>query len=273
MNYQEIEQSITKKFRKTIWCRFVRCINEYDMIQENDKIMVCISGGKDSMLLAKLFEELHKHSKFKFDVCYVAMNPGYKEENLKLLEENIKKLNIDCEIFNSDIYQVCNKISKEEPCYLCARMRRGVLYNKAKELGCNKIALGHHFDDAIETIMLNILYAGEYKAMMPKLHSTNFEGIDLIRPMYFIHEEDIIAWKNNADLHFLNCACSVTDGSLEHDSKRKEIKELIKELKKINKNVDVNILRSSENINKDAIIGYKEHGIKHSFLEEFDLHN
>ena len=270
MDYIDIEKSIVKKFRKTIWCRFVRCINEFDLIQENDSIMVCISGGKDSMLLAKCMEELHRHSKFKFDVKYVVMNPGYKKENMDLLKENLDKLHIDAEIFDSDIFSVIDKISKEEPCYLCARMRRGVLYNKAKELGCNKIALGHHFDDVIETILLNILYAGEYKTMMPKLHSTNFPGIDLIRPFYYVHESDIKDWVKYNELKFLNCACSVTDGSIEHLSKRKEIKELINNLRKINKNVDINILRSSENINLDSILGYKINHQKHSFLEDYD---
>lgn len=269
MNYKEIENSIIKKFRKTIWVRFVRAINEYNLIEPNDKIMVCISGGKDSMLLAKCFEELKRHGKFEFDVKYVVMNPGYKQENLDLLKENLEKLNIKAEIFNSDIFQVVEKIAQSEPCYMCARMRRGVLYNKAQELGCNKIALGHHFDDVIETIMLNILYAGEYKTMMPKLKSVNFPGLELIRPFYYVHEEDIKAWVKYCDLHFLNCACSVTDGTIVHESKRKEIKELIESLKKINKNVDINILRSSENVNLDSILGYKENGEKHLFLENY----
>lgn len=270
MNYKEIENSIIKKFRKTIWVRFVRAINEYNLIEPNDKIMVCISGGKDSMLLAKCFEELKRHGKFDFEVCYVVMNPGYKQENLDLLKENLEKLNIKAEIFNSDIFQVVEKIAQKEPCYMCARMRRGVLYNKAQELGCNKIALGHHFEDVIETIMLNILYAGEYKTMMPKLKSVNFKGLELIRPFYYVHEEDIKSWVKHCDLRFLNCACSVTDGTIVHESKRKEIKELIENLKKINKNVDINILRSSENVNLDSILGYKENGEKHLFLEDYD---
>ena len=269
MNYKEIENSIIKKFRKTIWVRFVRAINEYNLIEPNDKIMVCISGGKDSMLLAKCFEELKRHGKFEFNVSYVVMNPGYKQANLDLLKENLEKLNIKAEIFNSDIFQVVEKIAQSEPCYMCARMRRGVLYNKAQELGCNKIALGHHFDDVIETIMLNVLYAGEYKTMMPKLKSVNFEGLELIRPFYYVHEEDIKAWVKYCDLHFLNCACSVTDGTIVHESKRKEIKELIESLKKINKNVDINILRSSENVNLDSILGYKVSGEKHLFLENY----
>ena len=270
MNYKDIENSIIKKFRKTIWVRFVRAINEYNLIEPNDKIMVCISGGKDSMLLAKCFEELKRHGKFDFDVCYVVMNPGYKQENLDLLKENLEKLNIKAEIFNSDIFQVVEKIAQSEPCYMCARMRRGVLYNKAQELGCNKIALGHHFDDVIETIMLNVLYAGEYKTMMPKLKSINFPGLELIRPFYYVHEEDIKAWANHCELKFLDCACSVTDGTIIHESKRKEIKELIKELRKVNKNVDINILRSSENVNLDSILGYKENGEKHLFLDNYN---
>jgi len=270
MNYKDIENSIIKKFRKTIWVRFVRAINEYNLIEPNDKIMVCISGGKDSMLLAKCFEELSRHGKFDFEVCYVVMNPGYKQENLELLNENLKKLNIKAEIFNSDIFQVVEKIAQSEPCYMCARMRRGVLYNKAQELGCNKIALGHHFDDVIETIMLNILYAGEYKTMMPKLKSVNFLGLELIRPFYYVHEEDIKAWAKYCKLKFLNCACSVTDGTISHESKRQEIKELIKDLRKVNKNVDINILRSSENINLDSILGYKKNGQKTLFLENYE---
>ena len=269
MDYLEIEKSIVKKFRKTIWCRFVRAINEFNLINENDKIMVCISGGKDSMLLAKCFEELHQHSKFVFDVCYVVMNPGYQKENLDLLKENLKKLNIDAEIFDSDIFNVVSKISKENPCYMCARMRRGVLYNYAKEKGCNKIALGHHFDDVIETILLNVLYAGEYKTMMPKLHSENFSDMELIRPLYYVHEADIKNWVEYCGLKFLNCACSVTDGSIEKDSKRKEIKKLINDLRVINKNVDINILRSSENVNIDAILGYKKNSQKISFLDTY----
>lgn len=269
MDYLEIEKSIVKKFRKTIWCRFVRAINEFNLINENDKIMVCISGGKDSMLLAKCFEELHQHSKFVFDVCYVVMNPGYQKENLDLLKENLKKLNIDAEIFDSDIFNVVSKISKDNPCYMCARMRRGVLYNYAKEKGCNKIALGHHFDDVIETILLNVLYAGEYKTMMPKLHSENFSDMELIRPLYYVHEADIKNWVEYCGLKFLNCACSVTDGSIEKDSKRKEVKKLINDLRVINKNVDINILRSSENVNIDAILGYKKNSQKISFLDTY----
>ena len=229
--------------------------------------MVCISGGKDSMLLAKCMEELMRHSYYKFSLEYVVMNPGYKEENLNLLKENLEKLNINAHIFDSDIFAVCDKISKDNPCYLCARMRRGFLYNKAKELGCNKIALGHHFDDVIETIMLNVLYAGEYKTMMPKLKSTNFPGLELIRPFYYVHEEDIKSWSNYLNLHFLNCACSVTTGEV--SSKRSEVKELIKKLKEDNENVDIHILRSSFNVNLDSIVGYKDKDGEHSFLDNY----
>lgn len=268
MDYQNVEKSIVKKYRKTIWVRFIRAINDYHLIEENDKLMVCISGGKDSMLLAKCIEELSRHSKIKFTAEYVVMNPGYKEENLKLLKKNLQLLNIKASIFNSDIFEVVSKIAKESPCYLCARMRRGVLYSKAKELGCNKIVLGHHFNDVIETIMLNILYAGEYKTMLPKLKSVNFEGIELIRPFYYVHEDDIKSWAKYNNLQFLNCACSVTSGEV--SSKRKEVKNLIKDLKEINPNVDINILRSSENVNIDSILGYKNNGQKVSFLDEYD---
>ena len=267
MKNEDIIKSITKKYKKEIWSRFNKAIKEFKLIEENDKIMVCISGGKDSMLLAKCLEELKRHSYYHFDLEYVVMNPGYKQENLALLKSNLEKLNIKATIFDSDIFAVCDKISKENPCYLCARMRRGWLYSKAKELGCNKIALGHHFDDVIETIMLNILYAGEYKTMMPKLKSTNFEGLELIRPFYYVHESDIKDWVKYLDLKFLNCACSVTDGSVE--SKRKEVKELIKTLKKDNPNVDIHILRSSFNVNLDSIIGYKDNEKEYSFLDDY----
>lgn len=268
MDNLDIIKSICKKYKKEIWSRFNKAIKEFNLICENDKIMVCISGGKDSMLLAKCMEELKRHSYYKFDLEYLVMNPGYKEENLKLLKENLEKLNIEAHIVDSDIFEVCDKISKDNPCYLCARMRRGFLYSKAKELGCNKIALGHHFDDVIETIMLNILYAGEYKTMMPKLKSTNFQGLELIRPLYYVHEDDIKAWSNYLNLNFLNCACSVTEGEV--SSKRREVKELIKKLKEENENVDIHILRSSYNVNMESIIGYKDKDGEHSFLDFYD---
>ena len=212
--YKDIEKSIIKKYRKEIWSKFVKAVQEYELIKENDKIMVCISGGKDSFLLAKCFQEIIRHGKFKFDAHYVVMNPGYKLENLELIKSNAEQLNIPIEIFESDIFEVVDNISSESPCYLCARMRRGFLYSKAKELGCNKIALGHHFDDVIETTLLSMFYGSEIKTMMPKLHSTNFEGLELIRPLYLVKEEDIISWANHNELRFLNCVLGTTkDGN------------------------------------------------------------
>lgn len=268
MECREIERSIIKKFRKTLWCRFARGIDEYKLVEDNDKIAVCISGGKDSFLLAKLFQELHRHGKIKFELKFIVMNPGYNEENLNLIKSNLDILNIDAQIFESNIFDVVDNYGNNSPCYLCARMRRGALYNKAKELGCNKIALGHHFNDIIETILLNVLYAGEYKTMMPKLKSENFLGLELIRPMYYVKEEDIKAWVKYCGLHFINCACKVTS-SCDHEGKRKEIKKLIEELKKINENVDINILRSSENINLNSVIAYKENDVKVNFLDKY----
>ena len=248
--YQEIERSIIKKFRKDIWSKFARAITTYELIQDNDKIMVCISGGKDSFLMAKCFQELERHGIKNFSVCYVVMDPGYSKTNRMLIEENAKLLNIPIEIFESDIFEVAEELA-EKPCYMCARMRRGYLYSKAKELGCNKIALGHHFDDVIETTLLSMFYGAEIKTMMPKLHSDNFPGLELIRPMYLIHEETVIAWANYNGLKFLNCACRFTEKvhDLEMDSKRKEIKELIKKLKLDNPNIDNNIFTSLDNIN------------------------
>ena len=237
--YKEIERSIIKKYRKDIWSKFVKAVQEYELIHEGDNIMVCISGGKDSFLLAKCVQELQKHGKFPFDVHYVVMDPGYNEYNKDFILDNAKLLNVPIEMFESDIFDVVASVDSKSPCYLCARMRRGYLYSKAKELGCNKIALGHHFDDVIETTLLSMFYGSEIKTMMPKLHSDNFEGIELIRPLYLVKEEDIISWKNFNELTFINCACRFTEGcSLINDgsSKRKEIKELIKKLRKINKN-------------------------------------
>ena len=228
---KEIERSIIKKYRKTIWARFIKAIKDYELVKENDKIMVCISGGKDSFLMAKLFQELKRHGQINFEVCFVVMNPGYNDYNLNKIKENAEILGVPIEIFESDIFDVVEKYPGKSPCYLCARMRRGYLYNYAKEKGCNKISLGHHFDDVIETTLLSMFYGCEVKTMMPKLHSDNFSGIELIRPMYHIHEEDIISWKNYNELTFINCACRFTEGcSLINDgtSKRKEIKELIK---------------------------------------------
>lgn len=269
--YQEIERSIITKYRKTIWSRFVKAVQDYELIKENDKIMVCISGGKDSFLLAKCIQELQRHGRFPFEAEFVVMNPGYNDINQKMIDENAKKLNIDVKVFKSDIFDIVTTVDKS-PCYLCARMRRGYLYSKAQELGCNKIALGHHFDDVIETTLLSMLYGSEIKTMPPKLHSTNFEGIELIRPMYLVKEEDVISWAKSNNLTFLNCACRFTAESVtdESRSKRKEVKNLIKELKKVNPNVDMNIFTSMSNVNLNCVLGYKKGNIKHSFLEEYD---
>ena len=269
--YQEIERSIIKKYRKDIWSKFVKAVIEFELIKENDKIMVCISGGKDSFLLAKCIEELQKHGKFPFDAYYVCMNPGYNEKNRDLILENAKKLNINLEMFESDIFDIVSNVDRS-PCYLCARMRRGILYKKAQELGCNKIALGHHLDDAIETTLLSMFYASEVKTMMPKLHSENFKGMELIRPMYFINEDDIIAWSKSNGLTFLNCACRFTEKNEfeENTSKRKEIKELIKFLKKTNPNIDYNIYKALDNVNLDCVLGTKSNGQYKSFLDDYD---
>ena len=271
---REIEQSLKKKFKKTIWTKFTKAINVYELIKPNDKIAVCISGGKDSMLMAKCFQELKKHSKFDFDVKYIVMDPGYSPANRKIIEGNAKKLNIPITIFESDIFDSVYNIEKS-PCYLCARMRRGHLYNFAKEQGCNKIALGHHYDDVIETILMGMLYGAQIQTMMPKLHSTNFEGMELIRPLYLVREDDIKAWRDYNNLHFIQCACKFTDtcttcNNEETRSKRVEIKELIKTLKKTNPMVEKHIFRSVENVNLDTVIAYKQNGEKHSFLERYD---
>ena len=270
---KEIERSIITKFRKEIWSKFVKGVQEYELLKENDKVMVCISGGKDSFLMAKCIQELIRHGKFKFEARFVCMNPGYNDYNLQYIKDNAKLMDIPIEIFESDIFDVIKKITPNEPCYMCARMRRGYLYSKAKELGCNKIALGHHFNDVIETSMLSILYSSEVKTMVPKLHSDNFEGIELIRPMYLVKEDDIISWKNYNELTFINCACPLLEGcSLIDDgkSKRKEIKELIKKMKKTNKNVDENIFIALSNINLNCVLGYKKDGEKHSFVDEYE---
>lgn len=273
--YPEIEKSIRKKFHKTIFSRFTKAINEYELVKEGDKIAVCISGGKDSMLMAKLFQELQKHRKVNFDVIFLVMDPGYNETNRKVIEENARLLNIPITIFETNIFETVYEIEKS-PCYLCARMRRGYLYSKAKELGCNKIALGHHYDDVIETILMGMLYGAQIQTMMPKLHSTNFEGMELIRPMYLIREDDIKHWRDYNDLHFIQCACRFTDtcttcredGST--GSKRMEIKGMIKELKEINPFIEGNIFKSVENVNLSTVIAYKENGVKHHFLENYD---
>ncbi len=270
--YREIEKSIIKKYRKEIWSKFIKAIKDYQLIQENDKVMVCISGGKDSFLLAKCIQELIRHGMVPFEAKYVVMNPGYKEENINQIINNAKEMNIPIEIFDTDIFAVSNKLNPENPCYMCARMRRGHLYNKAQELGCNKIALGHHFNDVIETTLLSLIYGAEIKTMLPKLHSDNFKGVDLIRPLYLVKEDAIISWKNYNELTFLNCACKFTEKSSLDDefSKRKEMKKLIKELCTKNKDIDHNIFKALDNVNLECVLGTKKNGEYHSFLEDFE---
>ena len=270
--YREIEKSIIKKFRKEIFSKFIKAIRDYKLINENDKVMVCISGGKDSFLLAKCIQELIRHGMVPFEAKYVVMNPGYTDQNLTMIKKNAELMNIPIEIFTTDIFAVSNKLNADNPCYLCARMRRGHLYNKAQEMGCNKIALGHHFNDVIETTLLSMFYGSEIKTMLPKLHSDNFKGIDLIRPIYLVKEEDIIRWKNYNELTFLNCACKFTEkvAREELSGKRKEIKELISILKKNNKEIDNNIFKALDNINLNCILGYRKDGEKHTFLEDFE---
>ena len=267
---EEIERSIITKFRKPIWHQFVKAIKDYELIKENDKIAVCISGGKDSMLMAKCLEEIQKHGKVKFDLVYLVMNPGYNETNKQKIIDNAKTLGIDINMQESNIFDIVDDYASASPCFLCARMRRGFLYGRAKELGCNKIALGHHFDDVIETIMLSMLYAGEYRSMMPKLHSTNYEGLELIRPLYLVREKDIISWSKYNNLEFINCACKFTEKENNKDSKRLEVKNLIKELEIINKNIPYNIFSSSENVNIETCLAIKEQGQKKSFLNNYD---
>nr|WP_300095258.1 ATP-binding protein [Sedimentibacter sp.] len=270
--FEEVERSIIKKYRKTIWSKFISGIKEYNLIKDGDKIAVCISGGKDSMLMAKCMQQLQRYSEIKFETEYLVMDPGYNPENRQRIIDNAKLLNIPIRIFDTQIFNIVENI-EETPCYLCARMRRGYLYRNAKELGCNKIALGHHFDDAIETVLMSMFYAAEIKTMMPKLHSTNFEGMELIRPMYKIHEEDIISWRKYNGLQFIQCACRFTEHCSVDDegtSKRAEMKNLIKKMKMINPNVDTNIFRSIHSVNIDTIIGYKKDGVKHSFMDDYD---
>lgn len=269
------DKCLSKKFHKELFTRFAKAINKYELLKEHDHVAVCISGGKDSMLMAKLFQELKKHNKFDFELSFLVMDPGYSKPNRELIEYNAKKLDIPITIFESDIFESVDTIEKS-PCYLCARMRRGHLYSKAKELGCNKIALGHHYDDVIETILMGMLYGAQVQTMMPKLHSTNFEGMELIRPLYLIREDDIIKWRDHNNLRFLQCACHFTetcetindDGSSE--SKRMEIKQLIADLKKVNPFVEANIFKSVENVNLSTVIAYKQDGIRHHFLDTYD---
>ena len=270
MNNDVIEKSIIKKYRKEIWCRFIKALKEFKLVNDGDVIAVCISGGKDSFLLAKCMQELKRHGQINFALKFICMNPGYKKENLDLIKKNAKDMDIDLHIFETEIFNIVEK-QDESPCYLCARMRRGYLYNEAKNLGCNKIALGHHFDDVVETILMSTLYAADYKTMLPKLHSDNFENIELIRPLYYVREEDIIRWKNFNELKFLNCACKFTEKSnFENNSKRKEIKELIKELKKTNPAVDYNIMKSTFNVNLNTLIGYTKDNEYNNYLDDYD---
>ena len=273
---KEAERSIVKKFRKEIWRKFTKAINEYELIQDGDRIAVCISGGKDSMLMAKLFQELERHGKKNFEVVYLVMNPGYNELNYQTILNNAKLLEVPVTVFKTEIFDTVADIT-ESPCYLCARMRRGYLYSKAKELGCNKIALGHHFDDVIETILMGMLYGAQIQTMMPKLHSTNFEGMELIRPLYLIREADIIKWMHYNELHFTQCACRFKEncaswGGTEKGSKRAEIKELIHELAEKNPVIEKNIFRSVENVNLSTVIAYKQDGVTHHFLTTYAGH-
>ncbi|MCI8982784.1 MAG: tRNA 2-thiocytidine biosynthesis protein TtcA [Hungatella sp.] len=274
---KDIERSVIKQYRKSIWRPFVSALNEYDMIRPGDRIAVCISGGKDSFLLAKCMQEILRHGKMTFGLEFLVMDPGYHPDNRSLIEENACRMGIPVKIFDSDIFDVVVDV-EESPCYLCARMRRGWLYAKARELGCNKIALGHHFDDVIETILMSMLYGAQVNTMMPKLHSTNFPGMELIRPLYLVREADILSWKEENGLRFLQCACRFTERiarekALEeevHSSKRQEVKELIRKLEKGNPGVAKNIFRSVENVNLDACIGYVKDGRRHHFLETYE---
>lgn len=272
--YLEIERSLITKYRKPIWRKFVKGIKQYDLIKEGDKIAVCMSGGKDSMILAKLMQELQRHGNMKFELVFMVMDPGYNPINRQTIINNAKLLNIPITMFETDIFDIVAEVD-ESPCYLCARMRRGYLYQEAKKLGCNKIALGHHFNDVVETIMMGMFYGGQVQTMMPKLHSQNFEGMELIRPMYLVEEDDIIAWKTYHDLTFIQCACRFTENCTLCDngsggSKRQEMKILLKKLKKTNPNIDKNIFRSVHNVNLDTIIGYHTKSEEYNFLDDYE---
>ena len=270
MELKEIERSIIKKYRKTIWSPFIKALNEFKLIKDNDKIAVCISGGKDSFILAKCLQEIQKHGKMTFSLEFIVMDPGYKEKHLEQIKKNANLLGIPLNIFSSDVFAVADMLNNEKPCYMCARMRRGYLYDYAKKLGCNKIALGHHFDDVIETILLSMFYSGEFKTMMPKLHSDNFEGMELIRPLYFVKENDIISWANFNNLEFINCACSFTEKN-SSSGKRAEIKNLIKELRINNKYFDFNLYNTVTNVNLSTIIGYHDNNHQYNFLDNYIL--
>lgn len=269
--FEIIEQSINKKFRKEIWNRFVAAVKNYKLIAEGDRIAVCISGGKDSMLLAVLMRMLQRYSEVNFDLKFMVMDPGYSEKNLQKIKDNLKLLSLDAHIFNSDIFEVANSVDGS-PCYLCARMRRGHLYAEAKKLGCNKIALGHHQSDVIETTLMGMMYGSQIQGMLPRLKSTNFEGLELIRPLYCVLEEDILRWMKYNDLEFIRCACKFTEKSTCDDgnSKRLETKNLIKELKKTNPDIEINLFNSIHRCNVDTLVGYKQNGVEHSFLEKLE---
>ena len=273
---QNIERSIMKKYRKELWNPFIKAVKNYELVQENDKIAVCISGGKDSMLMAKLMQLLQRYGDVPFELTFLVMDPGYNEKNRKKIEENAKILNVPITVFETNIFDVANSVDKS-PCYLCARMRRGYLYSKAKELGCNKIALGHHYDDVIETILMGMLYGAQVQTMMPKLHSTNFPGMELIRPMYLIREDDIKAWRDYNDLNFIQCACRFTENCAAcgdegvNPSKRQEVKMLIRQMKQTNPFVEGNIFKSVENVNLSTVIAYKDADGKHHFLDTYEI--
>lgn len=269
--HELVERSIIKTYRKRIWNPFLIALKNYKLVNAGDKIAVCISGGKDSMLMAKLLQELHKYSEVPFELVYLVMDPGYNAENRKKIEDNARLLHIPITVFETNIFTVADKTEKS-PCYLCARMRRGHLYKAAQDLGCNKIALGHHFNDVIETTLLGMFYGSQIQSMPPKLHSTNFKGMELIRPMYCIHEDAIIAWQKYNGLEFIQCACRFTENCENGtgDSKRQEIKQLIKELKKTNPNIEKSIFNSIHSVCLDTMVGYKSNGVEHSFLDNYD---
>ena len=267
---QKIEQTIVRRYHEELWSPFCKAIKRYQLIAPGDRIAVCVSGGKDSMLMAKMMQMLHRHTEIPFDVVFLVMDPGYAPENRQRVEENARKLDIPVTVFESDIFEVANAQEKN-PCFLCARMRRGCLYRKAREMGCNKIALGHHFDDVIGTTVMGMFYGGQLQAMIPKLWSKNFPGMELIRPLYLVHEEHIIAWAKANDLQFIQCACRFTENSAKHEggSKRLEIKNLIKELKKINPTIEDNIFASIHTVQLDTMVGWKYKGKENSFLDDY----
>jgi len=265
---KEIEKSILKKYRKYTWSKFIKAIKDYKLVEEGDKVAVAISGGKDSLLMAKMFQELKRHGQVNFELEFIAMDPGYHKDIRQLLIDNCEYLEIPIKLFDANIFEVADEIASDYPCYMCARMRRGALYNKAEELGCNKLALGHHFDDVIETTMLNLLCAGNFKTMLPKLNSTTFDGIQIIRPLYYIREESIIKFIQNSGIWPLNCACMVA--AKKTGNKRYEIKDLIKSLGDNFQEVEKSIFRSAQNVYLDSVLGWEQGGKRHSFLDKFE---